>query len=336
MPPDPSQAKPRTAPNPAEVNPLSGPMARIAVGHVFGARLPATTAVPPRRVGLPLFLFVATCFSTFYVAATDWNPLLAFGYWDLVGGPNGLLSQFWQQGLTYMGAVLAILLTHEMGHFVTTLRYGIPASYPYFIPVPVNPIGTMGAVIGMDGLKADRKELFDLGLSGPLAGLVVAVPVLWIGIRELDLSQPAAGIAFHCPLLVQILCEYVRPDLVGKIETVSTSQLNPYFMAGWVGMFVTGLNMLPISQLDGGHTIYALFGRRAHSIARAFLIVVILYIIVNEAYFWIVMLLLVILIGTDHPPTSNDRAKLGTARWVIGVASLSIPILCLAPKGIDV
>ena len=94
----------------------------------------------------------------------------------------------WQQGLTYMGAVLAILLTHEMGHFLQTVRYHIPASYPLCIPVPFSLIGTMGAVISMDGMRANRKQIFDIGVAGPLAGLAVAVPILYIGVMQLDLS----------------------------------------------------------------------------------------------------------------------------------------------------
>ena len=100
----------------------------------------------------------------------------------------------WQQGLLYMGAVLAILLTHEMGHFLqTACATGIPASYPLCIPVPFTPIGTMGAVISMDGMRANRKQIFDIGLAGPLAGLVVAVPILYIGVRNLNPQCSAAA-----------------------------------------------------------------------------------------------------------------------------------------------
>jgi membrane-associated protease RseP (regulator of RpoE activity) len=231
-----------------------------------------------------------------------------------------------------MGAVLAILLTHEMGHFVTTLVYRIPSSFPYCSPVPINAIGTMGAVIGMDGTRANRREMFDLGLSGPLAGLVVAVPILWKGIVDLDLNTPGYGLGFYNPLLMQWMIEYLRPDL-GAVAVVYTSQLNPCFMAGWVGLLITGLNMLPISQLDGGHTIYALFLQRGRAIARLFLIAAILFIVIEEVYFWTVMLTLVILIGIDHPPTANDNVSIGPVRWVVGLASLAIPVLCFPPYG---
>lgn len=282
-----------------------------------------------RRVALPIFLFVATCLSTFYVGAANWMPLMYMENWAAMRIQMG---ENFAQGFTYMGAVLAILLTHEMGHFVTTLIYRIPSSFPYCIPVPFNAIGTMGAVIGMDGLKANRKEMFDLGLSGPVAGLIVAVPILWKGILDLDLSAPGGGIGFYNPWLIQLMIEYLRPDL-GDVTIIRTTQLNPYFMAGWVGLLITGLNMLPISQLDGGHVIYALFVRRAHLIARLFLIAAIIFIVVERVDFWIVMLTLVILIGVDHPPTSDDRVPIGPLRWALGVASLAIPVLCFPPYG---
>ena len=157
--------------------------------------------VPRRRVALPLVLFVATCLSTFWVGAANWRP-------ELIASVNAILTIVaanWQTGLTYMLAVLAILLTHEMGHFLQTVRYRIPASYPLCIPVPFSLIGTMGAVISMDGMRANRKQIFDIGIAGPLAGLVVAVPILYIGVHNLDLIEAAAAgeIQLYNPVIVR-------------------------------------------------------------------------------------------------------------------------------------
>ncbi|MEX0936985.1 MAG: site-2 protease family protein [Pirellulales bacterium] len=284
-----------------------------------------------RRRVVPAVLFLATCLSTFWVGVTSWMPLT---YMGSIQTAQQIVLANWQQGLVYMGAVLAILLTHEMGHFVFTLRYHIPASYPLFIPLPINAFGTMGAVIGMDGLRANRRQMFDMGLAGPLAGLIVAIPIMWLGIERLDVSSgPAMRPAFYNPLLVQIMLHYLRPDVPAD-TLVSIFQMNPYFMAGWVGLLITGLNMLPISQLDGGHVIYALFGRRAHRIARVFLLAAMAYVIIYEVYVWTVMLVLITLLGTDHPPTSDDTVPLGPWRWAIGLASLAIPILCFPPQGL--
>jgi membrane-associated protease RseP (regulator of RpoE activity) len=288
---------------------------------------------PQRRVLLPILLFIATCLSTFWVGATNWRPQAVdtAELWNII-------SNNWQQGLTYMGAVLAILLTHEMGHFLQTVRYRIPASYPLCIPVPFTLIGTMGAVISMDGTRANRKQIFDIGIAGPLAGLVVAAPILYLGVSHLQLDKPGApnDIQLYNPVIVRWLIQWMHPEWADRASWVAVSQLNPFFMAGWVGMLITGLNMLPVSQLDGGHTIYALFGKDAYKIARAFTIVAIAYVVLNleQAAIWTPMLILVILLGIHHPPTADDNVELDDFRWILGVASMAIPVLCFPLQAI--
>ena len=290
---------------------------------------------PQRRTFLPIVLFLATCASTFWVGVTGWQPLeeVYFGTYAAMGRA---IQANWLMGLQYMVAVLAILLTHEMGHFLQTVKHHIPASYPLCIPIPFNAIGTMGAVIGMDGMRADRRQIFDIGIAGPLAGLVVAIPIFWIGIAQLDLSMlPKYGeFQLYLPKIGQWMLARSHPEWEGRVW-IGLSQLNPYFMAGWVGMLITGLNMLPISQLDGGHTIYALFLDRAHTLARWFISLTIFYVVANldEAVMWTPMLVLVIIMGIHHPPTANDKVELGPVRWIIGLASLTIPFLCFPIKG---
>jgi membrane-associated protease RseP (regulator of RpoE activity) len=283
---------------------------------------------PRRRLTVPLILFIATCLSTFYVGAANWRP-------QMVGSTSDIwqvVTNNWQQGLTYMGAVLAILLTHEMGHFLQTVRYRIPASYPLCIPVPFSLIGTMGAVISMDGMRANRKQIFDIGIAGPLAGLAVAAPILYIGVKQLNLgiAPTPHDVQLYNPVIVRWMIQWMHPEWTNQAAWVSVSQLNPYFMAGWVGMLITGLNMLPVSQLDGGHTIYALFGRDAYKFARAFIIIAIIYVVLNleQAAIWTPMLVLVILLGIHHPPTADDSVELDDFRWILGVASMAIPVLC--------
>ena len=221
--------------------------------------------------------------------------------------------------------MLAILLTHEMGHFVMTLVYRVRASLPYFIPLPISPIGTMGAVIAMDGRKANRRQIFDIGLAGPLAGLVVAIPIMWIGVQQMDLDSGAAQ-QHGCglPLAMRLAVDHLHP---GEYDAgrglAARREANPYFMAGWVGLLVTGLNMLPVSQLDGGHVIYALFGRKAHWLARGFMAVTFAYMAITVFWFrspptWMLMAVLVLFIGTDHPPTSDDSVPLGWFRTALG------------------
>lgn len=289
---------------------------------------------PRRRRVIPLLLFVATCLSTYWVGAADWKPQ-QFGTLDQMWE---VMTTNWEQGLVYMGCVVAILLTHEMGHFLQTVRHHIPASYPLCIPVPFSLIGTMGAVISMDGMRANRKQIFDIGVAGPLAGLAVAFPILYIGVRQLDLSVPAnpGDIQLYNPVIVRWMIEWMRPEWTDRAAWISVSQLNPYFMAGWVGMLITGLNMLPVSQLDGGHVIYALFGRDAYKIARAFTIVAIAYVVLNleQAAIWTPMLILVIIMGIHHPPTADDTVEMDDFRWILGVASMAIPVLCFPLEGL--
>ena len=290
---------------------------------------------PQRRTMLPLVLFLATCASTFWVGASEWQPLEE-SYMGTYAAMWHTIRVNWPTGLQYMVAVLAILLTHEMGHFLQTVKYRIPASYPLCIPIPFNAIGTMGAVIGMDGMRANRRQIFDIGIAGPLAGLVVAIPVLWWGIQDLDLTRIPGPDEFQLslPWIGSWMLERAHPQWADR-QWIGLSQLNPYFMAGWVGMLITGLNMLPISQLDGGHTIYALFLKRAHTLARWFVSLTIFYVVINldHAVMWTPMLVLVILMGIHHPPTANDRVELGPVRWTIGLASLSIPLLCFPIDG---
>lgn len=289
-----------------------------------------------RRRALPIVLFLLTCVSTFWAGASHWQPQFSLGGTSVaedVAWRQAVFSHY-GQGLVYMFSVLAILMTHEMGHFLTTLWYRIPASLPYFIPFPASPLGTMGAVIGMRAHQADRKQIFDIGLAGPIAGLMVAIPIIYLGILRLEqLPGPLSGEIYDCPLLVRWMIQTLRPDL-GIVTTLRTSQLNAFFMAGWVGMLITGLNMVPMSQLDGGHVAYALFGRRAHWFARISLLAAIVFVVLAKAHIWTLMIVLVTLMGTDHPPTSNDRIRLGWGRFVLGCFSLAIPVLCFPPHGL--
>lgn len=281
-----------------------------------------------RRVGLPVFLFLATCASTFLAGATEWQPGIAL---QIPGFAEKLIRENWQNGLIYMAAVIGILLTHEMGHFLQAVRYHVPASLPYFIPLPVMMTGTMGAVIGMEGSRADRKQLFDIGISGPLAGLAVAIPIVIWGVLTGEAAPPRnqvpGGWHLNDPLIIKMLIHWLRPDLPFGSEMV----FNPLLIAGWVGMLITGLNMMPVSQLDGGHVIYGLFGNRAHLVARAFVCAAAAAMVYFDSYNWIVMFAVVLMIGVDHPPTRDDNVKLGPMRTIIGWLSLLIPFLCFTP-----
>lgn len=288
----------------------------------------------PRKKLVPFILFLLTCLSTFWVGITDWQPIQSLNIaWNQGDATylRQLVLTHWQQGLLYMGSVLAILLLHELGHFVATLIYRIEASMPIFLPFPFNPIGTLGAVIGMQGMTANRRQIFDIGIAGPLAGLVVAVPIAWLGVQQLDLSAPPqGGLGFNCPLALDWMIRFSGVEGYHG-QPIWINQLNPFFSAAWVGFLVTGLNMIPVGQLDGGHITYTLFGRRAHWLAEAIVVGAIATMVYLQNFILIVMVLLLLLVGTRHPPTRDDSVPLGGFRWCLGLLSLTIPFLCFPP-----
>lgn len=270
-----------------------------------------------RRWVVPLVLFLATLASTFFAGMASGRPT------DPV-----------RNGLLYMAGVMAILVTHEMGHFLQCLRNRVPASWPYFIPMPLNLLGTMGAVIVMGAGRANRRALFDIGLTGPLAGLLVALPLLAYGVATADVvrESPPGTLRIGDPLLLRLMIRLLRPNLPLDVEL----WFNPLLQAGWVGLFMTGLNMLPVGQLDGGHVSYALFGRKSYLLAWGALGAAAVYIALSRQYAFSVMLVLVMLLGPLHPPTADDRVPLGFWRTCLGLASLVLPVLCVPPTLISI
>jgi membrane-associated protease RseP (regulator of RpoE activity) len=290
---------------PVEVDPPAAPSRRL---------------VRRRRVQLGLFLL--TLVTTFLAGAVGWQPMIL----GVDGGVATDVAGHWPRGLVYMVAVMSVLTAHEAGHFIAALRHGIPATLPFFIPMPVLLTGTLGAVIGMEGFRADRRQLFDIALAGPLAGLVLTVPILALGIF---IGTPAESNPFALPLLARGMLTVMRPDLTTIGATIAPNAL---FMAGWVGLLVTGLNMMPVSQLDGGHVAAALFGRRGNWVARGVLAAAVAAIVAFGLYNWVAMVVLVVLMGVDHPPVRDDGRPLGPLRTALGWAAFLIPLVTFMPQ----
>lgn len=326
-------SQPNAQQEPFLAKPIEGRGPRTPIGPNL-----AQHHLQSQRWLLPILLLLATCVSTFFAGAMSWEPQLLFSVFGASGEAaqmaiRQLILRFAGQGVIYMFAVISILFAHEMGHYIATRIYKIPSTLPFFIPFPITPLGTMGAVIAMKGQQADRKEIFDIGIAGPLAGLVLAIPIVWIGVGQLDLSVASSGTyRYDLPLLVRWMYWLQHGSPV--VTEVSSSQVNAMFMAGWVGLLITGLNMLPLSQLDGGHVTYTLFGSHSRWIARVFVGIAIAYMVFNQTIIWALMLILVFFIGIYHPPTSDDTVPLGTPRIVLGCVSLLIPVLCFPPRGL--
>jgi membrane-associated protease RseP (regulator of RpoE activity) len=269
---------------------------------------PVPSPLPRRRVGVPVLLFVLTCISTWYTGAA--------------GGSAA-------EGFAYAGALMTTLLAHELGHFFQAMRYGVPASLPYFIPIPRSPIGTMGAVIFMRPGIGDRRALFDIGITGPLAGLVPAVIFSTLGLywSHVVVIHDHSGLELGEPLIFK----FIARCIFGPLPANQDIALNPVAYAGWVGIFITALNLFPIGQLDGGHVLYALLRRRAHLVAQTLLVAAIIAVIFFGYWTWSLMLLLLMLMGPNHPPTANDYVPLGPARTILGCLALLFVIIGFTP-----
>lgn len=277
-----------------------------------------------------LVLFLATCASVFAAGTNPGGGIV----WPVDLRDSQLLRELFFNGLTYFGAVMTILVAHEMGHFLQALRYRVPASLPYFIPFPLSPLGTMGAVIIQGAGVADRKKLFDIAISGPLAGLVFAIPITIVGIQHshLALFDPAQGGAkYGDPLLIQWLGRWIHGPIPEHYELV----LNPWLFAGWVGILITALNLVPIGQLDGGHILYTLVGRRAHGVAIALLAGAMTYMILSQKLSYILIVVLLLVFGPRHPPTADDTVPLGPFRIVLGWLTLAFVFIGFTPNPIE-
>ncbi|MBN1394104.1 MAG: site-2 protease family protein [Pirellulales bacterium] len=274
-------------------------------------------AQPRRRWRLHILLFVATCLSTLLVGVSGADA--ADGWWAGIA-----------HGLLYAVPVMTILVCHEMGHFFQARRYGVRASLPYFIPVPLPPIGTFGAVIAMEPRVGGRRALFDIGVTGPLAGLVPTFVFLVVGLYNSEHASPTGNNwVFGSPLLFQCLAYLVK----GPLPEGRSLALDPMAFAGWVGLLVTSLNLIPIGQLDGGHVLYALLRRKAHKVASLLLLAALATVVWKWRTLghWSLMLFLLFLIGPIHPPTADDDEPLGAWRTVLGWLALAFIIVGFTP-----
>lgn len=237
--------------------------------------------------------------------------------------------------IQYALPLLAILLSHEMGHYYFCRKYGIDASPPYFMPMP--PIlfftpGTFGAFIRVREQIRKKDHLFDMGVAGPIAGFLVALPILAFGILHTRInpqstSQPGT-LVFGYPLLVTLF----QKALLGRSMTSLDVIEHPTFMAAWFGLLVTALNLLPLGQLDGGHAFYALVGRHQKKLAIPLLFALAIFAL--EFPGWWLWVVLILVLGTRHPPVDDEHAPLGARRTAVAALVLAMLILCFSSKPI--
>jgi membrane-associated protease RseP (regulator of RpoE activity) len=330
-----------------------------------------TSAITPRSAPKPtarqwllhVALFVATAFTT-TISGIVWlaGPELDAGGDSpaQTGGVaasvlllpwyylRGIVALAWQAlthpallspGLKFSASLLAILTAHEFGHYFFCRYYGVDATLPFFIPQPPGLLpGTFGAFIKMKSPVPSRRALFDIGLAGPLAGFAVIIPIAFAGVLTLQHPNIPAGevgvITFNDPLLFRLIARASKIDL-------DNSANNPFYLAAWVGLLVTALNLMPVGQLDGGHGTFAVFGKIAHHwIGRvAFLTMVALCVL---GWLWhgspsgfLYVVLLAVMLRVRHPQP-EQMEPLGMARVAVGIIVLIVFALCFLPFPITI
>ncbi|CAN5631268.1 hypothetical protein BH18ACI3_BH18ACI3_19760 [soil metagenome] len=245
-------------------------------------------------------------------------------------------SSYLIDGLSFSLSLLFILICHEMGHYVACRVYNVDATLPFFIPPPpmIGPAGTFGAFIRIKSPMPSRRAVFDIGVAGPIAGFIALIPIAFVGLSRMR-PIPAANLdvpgsmTFTDPLFMRF-----AGAIVGHDPTVSVG--NPFYYAAWVGLLVTALNLIPSGQLDGGHAIYAVFGKKVHFFMGriAFVIMAALAIIgfvfYNSPSGFLVAVLLGIMMRLRHPQP-YDETPLDAKRIVIAFVTLIIFVLCFTP-----
>jgi len=271
------------------------------------------------RIWVHLVLFGTTIFTTLIAGAIleGVNPFAS---------PGELF-----RGIPFSFTLIAILFTHEMGHYLTSRYHGVEATLPYFIPAPPFPplpIGTFGAVIRMRSPIMSKKALIDIGASGPIAGYIVSILAVAFGLHGSQVveSQHFSGIGLGSSLGFQFLSFLI----IGPIQDGYDVMLGPMAFAGWIGFFITALNLIPAGQLDGGHVVYAILGKRHRIISIAMVPILIMMGFLGWPG-WFLWAVLVTLIGVGHPPTMIPNERLDGTRKAIGWITLLIFILCFTP-----
>jgi membrane-associated protease RseP (regulator of RpoE activity) len=285
----------------------------------------------PRRVWLHVLLFAATLVSTTLVGG------LAFGELPRGFRPHSFLELLFhpavlRAGLEFSIPLLVILLTHEMGHYVACRRHRLDATLPFFIPVPFG-IGTFGAFIRIRTPLLTKRELFDVGASGPIAGFIASLPVLLAGIalsRPVAHTPEAGVLIFGEPLAFKAVAWLVHPGIPPGGDLL----LHPMGFAAWFGLLVTALNLLPFGQLDGGHISYALFGKWQRRIAWPLLAV-----LVALGFLWAgwwVWAVIALLLRVRHPWIPDEATPLDPRRRLLAWLCVALFVVCFTPDPIKI
>jgi membrane-associated protease RseP (regulator of RpoE activity) len=271
-------------------------------------------------------------------ALTMMTMVVTGATWDAGSLWGSLDARSLQNGLLFAAALGAILAAHEFGHYFACRYYGVRATLPFFIPAPpapLTPFGTFGALIKIKEPIRRRRALFDIGIAGPLAGFAVALPMSFVGLMKARAAMPPQGgsITFHNPPLFLIMIK-----LGGLPQWI---EWNPIYWAAWAGLLVTALNLFPVGQLDGGHILYALAGKKWHkwtSFGVTLLVAAlsIASMILHRSPIWFLWtVVLAFLTRVGHPPVALDE-PLGLGRTILAALAAAVFLLCFLPFPITV
>ncbi len=300
------------------------------------AQTPAPIPRAPRdRTWVYVALFLGTVVTTTSVGASHYGSFyqgfsrgeLPFSIWELL-----------IRGLWYSVSILAILGCHEMGHYLACRYYGIAASRPYFLPIPLPLTGTLGAFIRIRQPITGKRELFDIGIAGPIAGFVIAVPVLFIGmylsrVDEIPPDVEGGLVWLGEPLLFKAAVWLT----FGQIADGFTVTMHPMAFAAWFGLLATALNLFPIGQLDGGHISYAVLGRKSTAVTLVTVVCLIglAYWSLSWAAWAVLTVLMLLVFGPHHPRTADEAVPLDPTRKALAAFAVIMFILCFTPAPIE-
>ncbi len=317
---------------------------------------------PTRRTWLKHILFLLITFVTTTIAGLiqpfgifpilpkfnpqNWTeflqaiPTLPFQYAEMVFTVVQKLADpfYLSYGLKFSVSVLFILICHEMGHYIACRIYKVDATLPYFIPTPplIGPAGTLGAFIKIVSPMPSRRAVFDIGVAGPIAGFIALLPVAFLAITTTQYAQLAPTSPDEFQLIFSDPLAYRIFAYLGGIDLTQATIPNPFYFATWLGLLVTALNLIPSGQLDGGHAIYAIFGRRFHNLTGKVAFAVMLMFSILGTYLYsspsgiLFVVILGVMLRVGHPEPI-DETPLDLKRKIVAILTLIIFILCFVP-----
>ncbi|MFI5179050.1 MAG: site-2 protease family protein [Vicinamibacterales bacterium] len=321
----------------SELKPTSFEPAGVEPSYTWVAAPPPPRVRFQHNYRLHITLFLLTLFTTTF------NPVLEYLWLWLaraVQGPNPLYlfvnPLVILTGLMFSLPILMILSAHEFGHYVACRIHQVDATLPYFLPLPLPPTGTLGAVIRIKEVFPSKRALFDIGVAGPIAGFVMLLPFLYWGVTLSTVGPVAHGpdvLEFGEPLLFKAFA-WLH---FGAIPDGQEVYLHPMGFAAWWGMLATALNLLPFGQLDGGHIVYSLLGRRSSYVSIATVGVAMLLTLRSMSWISVTVMMLVMafFLGVRHPRIRDEETPLDSRRRVVAFCALVIFVLCFTPVPIQ-